>query len=392
MSYSYVICDSIESTNLADWREVQRDAGDAFFDPRFIASVERAMPLEGRYWTLIIYDDEQRPVAIACLSMLCVDAALLAGPKTAWLVDVIRRIWPRYLHFNMLLAGLPVSASQRPIHIRGGTECRRVVEALDRAICGLAKQQRSAVIVLKDFTPEEAEQIAHVSECGYRRADTLPVSQFPPDFDSLEDVLQAMKSRYRVKMQKSLRKYEAAGLRTVFTTGAEGAAELYSAELHKLYLALMDRVPKEMERLPAEFFRELARQFGSQVIMTTIYRVEKPIAVGWSLRTDNRLDILFGGVDYGENVATDAYFNVVYQQLDYALRQGVSEIHVGANANEFKSRIGCFQRPRYVFVKGRHVVRALLPLVFPLFFGPVELYEPTGVFREVPQEAAISPS
>ena len=119
----------------------------------------------------------------------------------------------------------------------------------------------------------------------------------------------------------------------------------------------------KLERLPAEFFRELARQFRDDAAFTLIYQDRRIVAFvcGFLFHQDAYLN-LFCGLDYALNeYEADLYFNLMYEDLDYALRQRVKAIHVGQTANDFKSRMGCFLEPRCFYVKAR--LSALRPLL-----------------------------
>ena len=76
------------------------------------------------------------------------------------------------------------------------------------------------------------------------------------------------------------------------------------------------------------------------------------------------------GYELTLNADADLYFNVMLENLDFALRRGVRSIHVGQTANEFKSRVGCYADPRHFYVKARNpvdhlVLRLLHPYLFP---------------------------
>src|SRR5262249_18412939 len=102
---------------------------------------------------------------------------------------------------------------------------------------------------------------------------------------------------------------------------------------------------------------------------------EKVIAFSWHLRTDTAVYMLFGGLSYELNAELDLYFNLMYASLDFALRQGVSAIHVGQTAGAFKTRLGFDVAPPYLFAKGlgpvmswplRNVLIDLIPKPEPL--------------------------
>jgi hypothetical protein len=91
---------------------------------------------------------------------------------------------------------------------------------------------------------------------------------------------------------------------------------------------------------------------------------------------------LFCGLDYAVAHDADLYFNLMYHQLDDALRRRPERIAVGQTADMFKARLGCRPAPRYFYVKpGRLLTRVALRHGFRVLF-PERPPAPTyAVFR-----------
>jgi predicted N-acyltransferase len=122
--------------------------------------------------------------------------------------------------------------------------------------------------------------------------------------------------------------------------------------------------------LPAEFFRELARQVPEDSSFTLIYQGERIVAFDCGLFHGDRYSNLFGGLDYSLNEEADLYFNLMFHDVEFALRSGVRSLHVGQDADDFKSRMGCYTQPRYFYIKvrdplGASLLRASRPWLFP---------------------------
>jgi hypothetical protein len=87
-------------------------------------------------------------------------------------------------------------------------------------------------------------------------------------------------------------------------------------------------------------------------------------------------------MDYQSISEGDVYFNLMYQDLDQGLREGVDVIRLGQASERFKARVGCRTVPLYFFVKGRHLwgplLRQLSGVLFPVRPPPVEY----NVFKE----------
>jgi predicted N-acyltransferase len=145
---------------------------------------------------------------------------------------------------------------------------------------------------------------------------------------------------------------------------------LFTEDVYRLYLAVLDRAEVKLECLPAEFFRELTRQFPEESAFTLGYQGERIVAFVCGLFHGDEYANLFCGLDYGLNEGADLYFNLMFHDVDFALRSGVRSLHVGQTADEFKSRMGCYTRPRFFYVKvrdplGASLLRAARRWLFP---------------------------
>ena len=126
---------------------------------------------------------------------------------------------------------------------------------------------------------------------------------------------------------------------------------LYTDDVHRLYEDVVERAEHKLEVLPAEFFRQLARRLPGEVSLTVIRQQERIVAFAWGLMRGGTYHNLFIGVDYSLNTDTDLYFNTMLRAIDWALQKGASDIFVGQSADDFKARIGCYQRPRFIYLK-----------------------------------------
>ena len=197
------------------------------------------------------------------------------------------------------------------------------------------------------------------------------MNYFPARFRDFDHVCALYRSRYRTQILRSRRKFHRAGLRIAHLRGNRGIDELYTDDVHRLYLAVLDRAGIKFECLPAEFFRELARQFPEDAAFTVISQGERVVAFVCGVFDQGNYLNLFCGLDYALNEETDLYFNLMYEDLDYALRQNLRSVHVGQTANDFKSRVGCYLEPRFFYVKTRDAnLQSLLRIASPYLFPP----------------------
>lgn len=382
-AYTVSLAHSIDERDADEWHAACGGRADAVMDPRFLRAVERSMGADTRFWNVVFRDAAGAPVAAAVLALYTIDGLLLAPERWKKRGTRLRRLWPNFLKVPVLLCGSPVSTGESHLRMAAGADPSAVLGQLDRLMVRMARTQRAPFLVFKEFGPREVVHTDALLERGYLRADSPAMNYFPTRFRDFDHVCASVRSRYRRQLLRSREKIHRAGLRVAHLRGNEGFDALYGEDVHRLYLAVLDHADITFECLPAQFFRELARQFAEDAAFTVIYQGERIVTfVCGVFDGDNYLNF-FCGFDYQLNEEADLYFNLMYEDIDYALRQNVRSLHVGQTANEFKSRVGCYLEPRFFYVKARdggfqYLLRAARRHLFPAA-PPIR---PRNLFRE----------
>lgn len=372
--YREVTVEGVAALAREDWERVCDPDRNVFMDPRFLAVLERGLGKEYRQWMTLLYDGE-RPIAAACFSRMIVDGAMFAPAGVRRGIERIRKVWPSFLKFKLLVGGLPISTGQPEGQIATAPEAEmaEVTRLLDATAVRLAKESGAKFITIKEFAPEMMERLKGLSALGYQKCSSVVTHTLELEQGTFEEYYEARSKRTRANMRKVFAKLEASGLEVVALQGEEAAAR-FTPEMHRLYEAVFDRSEAKFEYMPLEFFQELARGFPRDAYFTYLSQGGKPVAFCCAVASARQHNMLYCGIDYALNPEADLYFNTLYKGLAQGFREGVERIKVGAAADEFKKRLGCTQTPLgfYVKVIGRvpgFCFRLAAPLLFP----------PTGV-------------
>jgi hypothetical protein len=367
---------------LDDWSRVREVDPSLFLDPRFLLTVERAFP-EARCLHALVDDAEGRPCAWASLCVFPVDLATLAGAGARSVFERLRAVSPRFGYLRTLLVGLPVSLGQSHLAIAPEADTTAVLTALDRACAEIAAGERVSLIVWKEFDPTAAARLGPLLARGYRRAETPAMHELAVRFADFGDYRAALTSHYRSDVRRSERKFQASGLRVAQLHDAGAIERAYTPDVHRLYEAVVARSTVKLEVLPLAFFRQLVRQLPGLVTLTAIHDRDRIVAFNWGLLDGRVHHFLFCGMDYAIARDSDLYFNLMYHQLDAALRLRPERIDVGQTADAFKARLGCRPTPRFVYVRPcRPLARAALRLAFGQLFPRRPPPPVHAVFRE----------
>jgi predicted N-acyltransferase len=383
--YSISLVRSIDERDADEWHTACGGRADAVMDPRFLRAVEHSMGADTHFWNVIFRDAAGMLVGAAALSLYTIDGLLLAPPRWKQAGTRLRRLWPNFLKVPVLLCGSPVSTGESHLRIAPGADHPALLRQLDRLMVRLAARQRTPFVVFKEFAPREVVRTDALLDLGYLRADSPAMNYFPARYRDFDHFCASIRSRYRRQILHSRKKFQRSGLRVEHLRGNEGFEKLYTDEVHRLYLAVLSHADVTFECLPSQFFRELALQYGEHAAFTVIFQGERIVAFVCGIFDQHNYLNFFCGFDYHLNEEADLYFNLMYEDLDYALRQNARSLHVGQTANEFKSRMGCYLEPRFFYVKSRDPVLQFLVRTGSLYlFPPAPPITERNLFREVP--------
>gem|GEM_PF-563748 len=382
-SYSLSLAASITERSAEEWHAACGGCADAVMDPRFLQVVEKSMAAAARFYNVVFRDGAGEPAGAAFLSLYPVDGLLLAKERWKKLGTHVRQLWPNFLKVPVLFCGCPVSTGESHLRMADRADHVTMLRQLDRLLMLLAWRQGAPVIVFKDLGPHETARTDALLELGYVRADSLPMNYFPTRFRDFDHFCASLRSRYRRQIVRSRKKLQRAGLRVVHLRGGMGFDKLYTDDVHRLYLAVLGRAPIQLECLPAQFFRELARQFPDESAFTLICQDERIVGFTCGLFHRQAYHNFFCGFDYDLNAKAELYFNLLYEDLDYALQQNVRSIQIGQTADQYKLRVGCYREPRFFYIKVRDLsLQLLLRTAGPSLFPPPPSVNERKLFRQ----------
>jgi len=361
VAYSHRIFDSIERVDLSEWQQIRASCNASIFtDPRFLAAVEIGVKQVEKIWYIVLYDENGAPAASTCISLMTVDLVDLADPALARVIRYTPFLSSWLRHWNVLIVGLPIGTGHHTLALAQRSANAQILPVLDRIVCDLATEVRADVIVYKEFGEGDLTWTAPLLDLGYRRIATPPMHFFRPAFEDFSQYCAALKSHYRQQINRSRRKLKDGGLEIIVLNDPEEILRLYTPEVHALYYQMAERATIKIEVLPIEFLHQLTLRLRGEIELIAIRKDSQVVAFGWNIHTQSSYHAMYGGLDYHLNREFDLYFNLIYAMLDCALTKGVARIEVGLGGDAFKSKLGCYSEPLYVFVTGRGPLMSLI--------------------------------
>ncbi len=389
-NYSHQIFEGFDAGNQEDWiRIVPPD--DLAMDPRLISVIQRTLGAQFKFWNVVIYDDRKIPVACAALCLFRIDG-LEAAPKFIRNFSAaVRHIWPGFMKFGVLFCGLPIPPAQSSLRFASNADRAACVRIIHNVMLQLERRQGAMLTVFKELNETQEQQLGVLPELGYIRGDIPPMHHFTKRFNNFEDYLNNLKARYRSQIQRSIRKFEQAGFTARRVTQAHAIIQIYTDQLHTLYEQVWSKSKYRLEKLPVEFFRELARAYPDDVSITLLERQGRVAAFTFSLAVGSVYHNMYSGMDYELNAQGDLYFNLFYNDLDGAFQAGCADIELGQTSDEFKARLGSAPQSICFFTKARNpVIHRILQKFSHRLFPAVPKVELHNVYKEEPPKKTSS--
>jgi hypothetical protein len=389
MGLTHTVYQSFSSIPPAQWQSLTAGNTDLAFDPRLLGAMESNLR-DYPFFSIVIHDDASpasaSAAAIAFTWLFPVDLKHFAWMR--WLTKLLPRPLHNLLRFNILFCGLPLPAGKNQLLISPDADQAAVIAELNRALRLLAKQQKAGIIVIKEFTASQCEQLNNFSDAGFLKSQIPPLHCLSKPFTSFQDYLNSLRSRYRAEINRSIKKFTAAGFRAEQVYGPDRLPEVLTDDAHKLYCAVRDRSKYKLEFLSADFLRDLGRRFGPDASLTCIYLDQRLAGFTLGLMHNGTYFNMNSGLDYELNPLGDVYFNLFYNDLDFAWKRGAKQIDLGLTSDDFKSRLGTEIEPLYLFIDARRwLISRGLKISSPWSLPPLKPVESHDVFKTAPPEA-----
>lgn len=185
-------------------------------------------------------------------------------------------------------------------------------------------------------------------------------------WESLVDYIECMRSNYRYRFKKALKKGETLRFRFLEDN------QCFDSQLYSLYEQVYEKSKLKVEKLTAEFFR---------APLSRILVCEKEgRRIGFIQMIENGEELVFAfvGLDYQWSSQFDTYINLLLKMIEFGIVNGFKKVDLGQTAEDVKLKLGGESRELHAHLHHSNpLVNRLLPRLKRFLF----YQEPTLKFR-----------
>jgi predicted N-acyltransferase len=323
-------------------------------DHRYYEIVEET--LEGDFEHHYLLLEDQAGTIRAIQPVFLVRQNLVEGVpgKIRSVVDVIRKIFPRFLTVRVLMVGC--AAGTGDLGACDEKDESRVAQALQASLRTYARQNKSSLIVLKDFQANYRSALETFALNGYARFPSMPMTRLALGYENWDEYFRTLSKATRKDLRRKFRKADRAA-----KIEMEVVTEIapFIDEIYPLYLAVHERSPLKFETLTKEYFSAIAQRMRERARFFIWRQSAKIVAFSFCLVCGDAIYDECIGLDYSVALDLHLYFYTLRDIISWALQQGLKYYYSNPLNYEPKLHLDCELVPLDLYV--RHTSALLNP-------------------------------
>lgn len=298
------------------------------------------------YRYALFTDEAGALLALTCFYSVTTDIAIFAPAPLRALLGTVRRFWPSFLKLRMLECGTPLTISSPPWASRANVDPAALVRALDALLRRTARAEGHSFIVVRDFEPNAADQQALFRARGYHWIPSLPNTYLDIRWNSPDQYLASMRSYYRSKLLKQIRRNVDGGVRHELVDDFAALADT----LCRQWMVVHESASEfQREVLTPAFYRRLSNDLGAQSKALLFYRGDALVGHALLLRDGDLLRWLYVGREVAAN--DSLYLYVAHKVVETAIQLGAKRLEMGLTTYAIKQDLGANVVPIHIALR-----------------------------------------
>jgi Peptidogalycan biosysnthesis/recognition len=275
------------------------------------------------------------------------DQDLLAG-TAQWMqraVARVRKIFPRLLTMRTLMVGC--AAGEGRLDSTDENRSQWIGQILAENLKSQSRALRSGMIVMKEFHFETRAALRCMTEHGFTRVPSLPMTKLNIRYQDFEEYM--TKALSKVTRKNIRRKFKAtADVQIALEITADVSACV--DEIYPLYMAVYDRSPLHFEKLTKEFLVRLGREMPDKVRYFIWRQNGKAIAFSLVMVSGETLYDEYLGLDYSVALDLHLYFYTLRDIIEWGMKNGYAWYCSSALNYDPKLHLKCKLEPLDLYV------------------------------------------
>jgi predicted N-acyltransferase len=324
-------------------------------DHRYYEIIQETLECGFEHYYLLLEDDSGNVRAIQPVFFVWQDLVEGVPGKIRSAVDVIRKIFPRFLTMRVLMVGC--AAGTGDLGAFDDKDEGWTVTALLAVLRAFARQNRASLVVLKDFREKYRAALETFTSNGYTRIPSMPMTRLALHYEHWDEYFRTLSKATRKDLRRKFRKAERAP-----KIDMEVVKDIapFVDEIYPLYLQVHERSPLKFETLTKDYFRAVSQRMPERTRFFIWRQSGKIVAFSFCLVCDDAIYDECIGLDYRVALDLHLYFHTLRDIISWSLQQRLKYYYSNPLNYEPKLHLDCELVPLDLYVM--HTSNLLNPI------------------------------
>lgn len=331
------------------WQKVTSD--NVFLSIPYLRALEHSLENEFQFYYAVVYQN-QVPVAKLYFQRLEIKTESLFQDKIPNYINGITTFLFNKIKGDLLLCGNFFTTGFNGVAYTAAAQKNiSIALCIDTLVKHINQQKKVVKFVLFKDTPEKEHHWLktkfHQQKYTPFEIDVNMLLPFPSEWNTFEDYLQAMTTKYRRRAKSVLKKTAVIQVKLLSIE----EMKIHKASILKLHDNVVNASGFSLAQLSIESFMTLKESLQENLIFKAYFLESKMIGFSTALLSEHKLSANYVGIDYSMNKEYPIYQKILYDYIAEAFEQNKSEINFGRTSELIKSGVGAIAEPLTLYVK-----------------------------------------
>ena len=348
---------SIDEVSNTIWQDLNC-TNNLYFNPNYLIALEKNNP-NIHFSYVVLIDENKKPIAFASIQII--DFHLDSVQNELQSVIEKLRCFGRKIGFvpskkplKILSCGNTFVSGEHGIFIKENQNKQKVIKQLANALLYFvnsnAKLKKEInAFMIKDFIKESLFISDELHDYNYFSFNVEPnmVLNLNEKWNTFDDYLEAMKTKFRVKAKKALKLSSSLETKEVSLDNIN----IFLPKMTSLYKTVSSKAEFNLGDFNLETYKNLKENLGENYIIKTYWLQNQLVGFLSGIVNKNCLDAHFVGIDYKHNKTFAVYQRMLYDYIDIAIKKKLTVLNFGRTASEIKSSVGAIPQDLTIYVR-----------------------------------------
>jgi hypothetical protein len=365
-----------------DWNSVVAERN-VYLSLPYLKALETAMsPKMGFYYALSFNEKKEAVLASSFQVVPFEDKRKAYTEELCLVANHISNISKKIMNvsnLNVLVCG-DVFCNGENGFLWNNITPEQAIEGVQEVVAILKKKkevkEKAAMTLFKEFWPTSTKYTDELKKFNYRELmlDVNMVLDIHPDWKTMEDYLQSMKTKFRTKAKSVFKKSDKLEMRSFSVEEIEGHKELIT----KLFGNVLAKSDFGYGTLTTEALINFKRELGDKFILQGFLLEGKLVGFSTSFLNGENMEATYVGMDYEFNEQYAVYQRMLYNYVRLAIDNGAKQLQLGRTSELLKSSLGALPTNMKLYVRHQKSFPNLLlkPIINSISPSKFELRKP----------------